>query len=159
MSRYAVPPITSSAKFEQRVEDVVGAAQRFGSGCPAHSREVRIDPPQPRNAVENQLEASLSLAVVDAGAVEYQHGSTGPVLHVVDHHLAHSDLHPSKLPAQEASRQRGLDRGSRCRPALEWAPVILSTAGSCVELQHQLGPTTAARAAEPTEIHHRRPSL
>jgi hypothetical protein len=61
--------------------------------------------------------------------VEYQHGATGPVLHVVDHHLAHSDLHPSKLPAQEASRRRGLDRGSRCRPALEWAPVILSTAG------------------------------
>jgi hypothetical protein len=89
-------------EVEQRVEDVVGAAQRFGSDCPAHSREVRIDPPQPRNAVENQLKASLSLAVVDAGAVEYQHGPTGPVLHVVHHHLAHSDLHPRKLPAQGA---------------------------------------------------------
>src|SRR6266550_3709450 len=84
-------------EVEQRVEDVVGAAQRFGSGCPAHSREVRIDPPQPRNAVEGRLEASLSLAMVDAGAVEYEHGSTGPVLHVVHHHLAHSDLHPRKL--------------------------------------------------------------
>jgi phosphoribosylaminoimidazole-succinocarboxamide synthase len=117
-------------EVEQRVEDVVGAAQRFGSDCLAHSREVRIDPPQLRNAVENQLEASLSLAMVDAGAVEYQHGSTGPVLHVVDHHLAHSDLHPRRLTAQGASRQRGPDRGSRCRPALEWGPVILSTAGS-----------------------------
>jgi hypothetical protein len=29
--------------------------------------------------------------------VEYQHRSTGPVLHVVDHHLARSDLHPRKL--------------------------------------------------------------
>ena len=87
-------------EVEQRVEDVVGAAQRFGSDRPAHSREVGIDPPQPRNAVENRLEASLSLAVVDAGAVEYQYGSTGPVLHVVDHHLAHSDLHPRRLTAQ-----------------------------------------------------------
>jgi len=87
-------------EVEQHVEDVVGAAQRFGSDCPAHSWQVRIDPPQPRNAVENQLEASLGLAVVDAGAVEYHHGSTGPVLHVVDHHLSHSDLHPRKLPAQ-----------------------------------------------------------
>jgi hypothetical protein len=61
-------------EVEQRGEDVVGATHRVGSDCPAHSREVRIDSPQPRNAVENQLEASLSLAVVDAGAVEYQHG-------------------------------------------------------------------------------------
>jgi beta-N-acetylhexosaminidase len=40
-----------------------GAGHSRVSDCPAHSREVRIDPPQPRNAVENQLEASLSLAV------------------------------------------------------------------------------------------------
>ena len=93
-------------EVEQRVEDVVGAAQRFGSDCPAHSREVGIDPPQPGNAAEDRLEASLGLAVVDARAVEYQHGSTGPVLHVVDHHLAHSDLHPRKLTAQGPSRQR-----------------------------------------------------
>jgi hypothetical protein len=84
---------------EQRVEDVVGAVQRFGSGCPAHSREVRIDPLQPRNAVENRLEAGLGLAVVDAGAVKYQHGSTGTVLHVVDHNLSRSDFH-----------RRGLER-------------------------------------------------
>jgi hypothetical protein len=158
MSRYAVPPITSSAKFEQRVEDVVGAAQRFGSGCPAHSREVRIDPPQPRNAVENQLEASLCLAVVDVGAVEYQHGSTGPVLHVVDHHLAHSDLHPRKLTAQGR-------RTTRPRPG---QPMSARPRVGSGHTEHgrfvrrapaPTGTYTAARAAEPTEIHHRRPSL
>jgi hypothetical protein len=86
-------------EVEQRVEDVVGAAERLWSDCPAHSRQVRIDPSQPRIAAENGLEASLSLAVVDAGAVEYQHGPTGPVLHVVDHHLSHPDLHPRRLIA------------------------------------------------------------
>jgi hypothetical protein len=90
-------------EVEQRVEDVVGAAQRFWSDCQAHPREVRIDPPQPRNAAENRLEASLRLAVIDACAVEYQHGSTGPVPHVVDHHLTHSDLHPRRLIAQGRS--------------------------------------------------------
>lgn len=44
-----------------------------------------------------------------------------------------------RLTAQGASRQRGLDRGSRCRPALEWGPVILSAASSCLERQHQMG--------------------
>jgi hypothetical protein len=29
--------------------------------------------------------------------VEHQHGPTGPVLHVVDRHLAHSDVHPRRL--------------------------------------------------------------
>ena len=48
--RVADEEVRSPAKdfvgeVEQRVEDVVGAAQRFGSDCPAHSREVRIDPP------------------------------------------------------------------------------------------------------------------
>jgi hypothetical protein len=47
--------------------------------------------------------------------VEYQHGSTGPVLHVVDHHLAHSDLHPRRLTAQGASQQRGDNRGNTRR--------------------------------------------
>lgn len=50
-----------------------------------------------RDAVEDRLGAGLGLAVVDAGAVQHQDGSTGPVLDVVDHHLAHSDLHPRKL--------------------------------------------------------------
>jgi hypothetical protein len=54
-------------ELEQRVEDVVGAAQPFRSNCPAHPRQVRIDPPQPRIAVENLLEASLCFAVVGCG--------------------------------------------------------------------------------------------
>jgi hypothetical protein len=32
--------------------------------------------------------------------VEYQHGSTRPVLHVVHHHLTHPDLHPRRLTTQ-----------------------------------------------------------
>src|SRR5260221_1020310 len=110
------------AEVEQRVEDVVGAAQRFGGDCPTHPWEVGIDPPQPRDPVENRLKASLSLAVVDAGAVEYQHGSTGPVLHVVDHHLAHSDLHPRKLPCRgrrdNAASTRAADVGPLARLGL-----------------------------------------
>lgn len=84
-------------EVEQRVEDVVGAAQHFGGDRPAHCGEVGIDPPQSANAVENGLEASLGLTMVDAGAVEHQHGSTGPVLHLVDEHLAYSDLHRRTL--------------------------------------------------------------
>lgn len=89
-------PASGQLERSTRANQSARRARSFGSDCPAHSRKVSIDPPQPRNAVENQLEASLSLAVVDAAAMEYQHGSTGPVLHVVDHHLAHSDLHPAR---------------------------------------------------------------
>ena len=94
-------------EVEQHVEDVVGAAQRLGSDRPAHSREVGIDPAQPCNAIESRLEAGFSLAVVDAGAVEHQYGSTRSVLHIVDHHLAHSDLHPRRLTPQGRSPSGG----------------------------------------------------
>lgn len=83
----AWPTVESSRPATMSVgpgEDVVGAAQRFGSDRPAHSRKVGIDPPQARHAVERRLEARLGLAVVDAGAVEYQHRSAGTVLHVMD---------------------------------------------------------------------------
>jgi hypothetical protein len=46
--------------------------------------------------------------------VQYQHGSTGPVLHIVDHHLTHSDLHPRKLArGAVATRSRVGDPRSR----------------------------------------------
>jgi hypothetical protein len=51
-------------EIEQRVEDVVGAPQRLGSDRPAHSGEVRIDPPEPGNSFENRLEAGFGFAVV-----------------------------------------------------------------------------------------------
>ena len=38
--------------------------------------------------------------MVDAGTVEYQHWSPGPVLHVVDQNLAYLDVHPSRLIAR-----------------------------------------------------------
>jgi hypothetical protein len=93
---------------QQRIKDVVGATQQFGSHCLAHTREVGIDPPQPRNAVENRLEAGLSLAVMDAGAVEHEHWSTVPVLHVVDHYVGHSYLHLHILRIRVASPQIAL---------------------------------------------------
>jgi hypothetical protein len=50
--------------------------------------------------------------VVDACAVQHQHGPTGSVLHVVDQHLARSGLHPlsqprTVLPALAAALDRG----------------------------------------------------
>ena len=98
-------------EVEQRLEDVVGAAQRLGSDRPAHSGEVGIDAPQPAEVFENRLEARLGLTVVDACAVEYQHRSTGPVLHEMNEHLARSGLHARQPTAQDPSLQRGRDRG------------------------------------------------
>jgi hypothetical protein len=107
------PAADDVGERNQRVEDVVGTAQRFWGGCPAHSREVRVDPPQPRNAVKSRLEARLGLAVVDPGAVKYQHGSTGPVLHGVDHHLADSDLHSRRLTRKHQLETWRCGAGSR----------------------------------------------
>jgi hypothetical protein len=64
--------------------------------CPSHSGEVGIDPAEPRYPVEDRLEACFWLAMIDASAVEHQHRSAGPVLHVVDRDLARSPLHSGK---------------------------------------------------------------
>jgi len=85
-----------AGEVEQRVEDVFGAAQPVGCHRPAHSGEVGIDPPEARDATEDRLEACLGLAVVHPGAVQHQHGSARPVLHVVDRDVARSRLHSSQ---------------------------------------------------------------
>jgi hypothetical protein len=46
--------------------------------------------------------------------MEYQHGSTSPMLHVVDRHLTHSDLHPRKL-ARRGQVKDGRPRFARAR--------------------------------------------
>ena len=85
--------MTSAGEVEQRVEDVFGAAQPVGDHRPAHPGEVGIDPPEPRNAAEDRLEARLGLAMVHPGAMQHQHRSPRSVLHEVDRDLARSSLH------------------------------------------------------------------
>src|SRR4051794_10825181 len=116
MRRYAGPPPTSSAKSSSVSRTSSALCSVPGAIVRPIPGKVRIDPPQPGNAFENLLEASLGLAVVDTRAVEYEHGSTGPVLHVVDHHLARSGLHPRQLTAHGASPTTRPRPGSRCRP-------------------------------------------
>ena len=60
--------------------------------------------------------------MVDAGAVEHEHGSTGSVLDVMDHYLARSDLHPGRLTGR---------RGRSPRRPRERDQVLRQTANAC----------------------------
>ena len=84
--------------LEERLEDVVGAAQRLGAPRQPPTGQVRVDPPQP-GPVQVGLEAGLRLAVVDARAVQDEHGPPGSVLDVVDHRVARADLHRGRVSA------------------------------------------------------------
>jgi len=62
------------AEAKQDLEDVVGAPQRRGCGRLPHPPQVGIDAPKTAVRAEGGLEACLGLAVVDASAVQDQHG-------------------------------------------------------------------------------------
>jgi hypothetical protein len=78
---------------EQHVDDVVGAAQRGRRARASHARQVGIDASKTAARAKGRFEASLGLAVVDAGAMQDQYGLTLTVLDEVDRDVTDLALH------------------------------------------------------------------
>ena len=101
-----VPVRDVRGEVEQDLEDVGGAAQLVGCRRQAHPGKVGIDPTQPFDTGEDRLEAGLGLPVVDAGTVQDQHRSPGPVLDVVERRCTRESPHAGRLVTQPRGRHR-----------------------------------------------------
>jgi hypothetical protein len=82
---------------EQHFEDVVCAPQRRGCRRPSHARQVGIDAPKTAVRAKGRFEASLGLAVIDAGAMQDKQGHTLAALHVVHRDVADLAFHSATL--------------------------------------------------------------
>jgi hypothetical protein len=82
-----VGPDDVVGQAEQRIEDVVGSAQRRRRASPTHPRQVGIHPPVTARSPKGRLEGGLRLAVFDTGTVQDQHRPSLAVLHVVPPYL------------------------------------------------------------------------
>jgi hypothetical protein len=67
-----VPVRDLTREAEQNLDHVVAAIHSLGGDCPAHSGKIGINAAQSRDPREGWFKASLSFAVIDAGAVEHQ---------------------------------------------------------------------------------------